>query len=179
MMIRFEQGHYRFNYRVAGVAVHEQAVLLHHADGDDFWTCPGGRAEFGEPAEQTLKREMREELGVDVDVVRLLWFVENFFTYAGNRYHEIALYFLMRLPTTCSYLARPGPFQGEGEGTTLTFQWFPTKPDVLSRLPLLPSFLQTAVQMLPESVQHVVHHDEAKVGLAHDKRGHDERITGR
>ncbi|HVG18511.1 MAG TPA: NUDIX hydrolase [Blastocatellia bacterium] len=160
MMIRFDNGNNRFNYRVVGVAVHDNSVLLHRAEGDDFWTFPGGRAEFGEPAAQTLKREMREEIGVEVEVVRLLWFVENFFEYADMRYHEIALYFLMRLPATCKYVVQPGPFLGEEEGTKLTFQWFPQQPEALSGLPLLPSFLQTAIQKLPESVQHVIHFDE-------------------
>lgn len=131
------------------------------AEGDDFWVFPGGRAEFGETAEQTLKREMREEIGVQVEVVRLLWFVENFFRYAGKHCHELTLYFFMRLPAACKYLIEPGPFQREEEeGTKLTFRWFPQQPEVLSHLPLLPSFLQTAVQRLPDSVQHVVHFDE-------------------
>jgi ADP-ribose pyrophosphatase YjhB (NUDIX family) len=160
MMIRFDMENNRFNYRVVGVAVHNDSVLLHRAEGEGFWTFPGGRAEFGEPAEQTLKREMREEIGVEVEVVRLLWLVENFFTYADMRYHEIALYFLMRFPTTCKYLGHAGSFQGEEEGMKLTFQWFPQQAEILSSLPLLPSFLQTAVQNLPESVQHVIHYDE-------------------
>jgi len=37
----------------------------------------------------------------------------------------------------------PGPFQGAEGGMKLTFQWFPRRPEVLSGLPLLPSFLQT------------------------------------
>ena len=161
-MIRLDHGKNRFNYRVAGVAVHQNSVLLQQAEGDVFWLFPGGRAEFGEPAEQTLKREMREELSVSVEVVRLLWFVENFFTYADQRYHEISLYFLMRLPTGCKYLVRPGPFRVEDEGTKLVFQWFPRQPELLASLPLMPSFLQTTMHQLPESVQHVVHVDESK-----------------
>jgi len=159
-MIRLKEGDTRFNYRVAGIAVHEGSVLLHQAEGEDFWTFPGGRAEFGETAEQTLKREMREEIGIEVEVVRLLWFVENFFTYADNRYHEIGLYFLMRLPITNNCLVEPGSFQGQEEEVKLTFQWFPRRPEVLSSLPLLPSFLQTALQELPQSAQHIVHHGE-------------------
>lgn len=101
---------------------------------------------------------MREEIDIDVEVVRLLWFVENFFTSGDMRYHEIALYFLMRLPATCKYLVQPGPFYGlEQEGDVkLTFQWFPRQQEVLTGLPLLPSFLQAAVQALPEAVQHIV-----------------------
>ncbi len=159
-MITFEVGDNLFNYRIVGVAIHQNSVLLHRGEGEDFWTFPGGRAEFGETAEQTLKREMREEIGAEVEVVRLLWFVEHFFTYADKHYHEIALYFLMRFPTTCKYLVEPGPFQGEEGGMKLTFQWFPRQPEVLSSLPLLPSFIQTALQELPESARHIVHYGE-------------------
>lgn len=157
-MIRLETGDDCFNYRVVGIAFHEDRVFLHQGAGEDFWTFPGGRAEFGESAEQTLKREMREELDVEVEVVRLLWFVEHFFTYAGMQYHEIALYFLMRLPAACKYVVEPGPFKGEEGTIELTFQWFPCQPEVLSGLPLLHSFLQAGLQALPESVRHVVHY---------------------
>jgi len=159
MMIRFESDNNLFNYRVVGVAVREDCVLLQQAEGDAFWVLPGGRAEFGEPAEQTLIREMREELEVDVEIVRLLWFVENFFTYSDKHYHEIAVYFLMRLPLSCKYLLEAGPFEGEDGGVRLIFQWFPTRQNVLSGLPLLPGFLQTALQELPESVRHIIHRD--------------------
>src|SRR5689334_20866446 len=97
-MIRFDQGNYRFNYRVVGVAIHDGRVLLHQGEGESFWTLPGGRAELGESAEQTLQREMREELEIEIEIVRLLWVVENFFRFDQKNYHELSLYFLMRLP---------------------------------------------------------------------------------
>jgi len=159
-MIRFDAGDKCFNFRVVGVAVHESSVLLHQAEGDTFWSLPGGRAELGETAEATLRREMMEELGVEVEVVRLLWLVENFFTYAEKHYHEIALYFLMQFPDGCKYLEQSSFVGQEEEGIKLSFQWFPQQPEILSELPLLPSFLQTAIQKLPEAMQHVVHHDE-------------------
>lgn len=160
MMIKFEESDNLFNYRVVGVAIHNDSILLHQAVGDSFWTCPGGRAEFGETAEQTLVREMREELGIDIEVVRLLWFVENFFAYENKRYHEIALYFLMRLPTECQYLIEAGPYPCQEEGSKLIFHWFPLRQEVLSGLPLLPSFLQTALSELPNSTQHITQIDE-------------------
>lgn len=155
-MIRFDEGNQRFNYRIVGVAVYNDAVLLHRTAEEDFWTVPGGRAEMGETAETTLKREMREELGVDIEIVRLLWFSENFFTYDARRYHEIALYFLMRFPAESPYLTQPGPFLGQEEEPKLIFQWFSRQPEVLAGLPLQPSFLQT----VPEVVQHVVQYVE-------------------
>jgi 8-oxo-dGTP pyrophosphatase MutT (NUDIX family) len=161
MMIRFSEGNKIFNYRIVGVAVHEGSVLLHQGEGENFWTFPGGRAEFGETAEQTLQREMKEEIGAEVEVVRLLWFAENFFTYAGSQFHEIALYFLMRFSSASAHLLQANSFQGHEEGMKLTYQWFPRQAEVLTGLPLLPAFLQIALQTLPESAQHVVQDDGA------------------
>jgi len=158
-VIRFENENNLFNYRVVGVAINDDQVFLHQAEGDDFWVLPGGRVEFGETAEQTLTREMQEELDVEVEIVRLLWVVENFFVYANKRYHEIALYFLMRLPASCKYLLESGPFESEDTGTPLTFRWFPKRTEVLAALPLHPTFLCTGLLELPESAQHVVQND--------------------
>jgi 8-oxo-dGTP pyrophosphatase MutT (NUDIX family) len=64
---------------------------------------------------------MLEELGVLVKVERPLWFVENFYEYAGQSCHEIALYFLMHLPAGCKYLELDS-FQGYEEvGYSLPF----------------------------------------------------------
>jgi hypothetical protein len=85
--------------------------------------------------------------------------VENFFKYAGKEYHEVALYFLMRFPDASEIVRQRRLFYGNEEGMRLTFQWFPREAEALSKLPLLPSFLQSALQTLPESTQHVVHYD--------------------
>src|SRR3972149_1738715 len=79
-MITFDEGKLRFVYRVAGVAIDKGRVLLETVGGQDFWFLPGGRGEFLEPSKETLRREIIEEIGARVKVVRLLWVVENFFS---------------------------------------------------------------------------------------------------
>lgn len=157
-VIRFDQGGRRFNYRVVGVAIHDGLVLLHHGAQEPFWTLPGGRAEMGEAAEHTIGREMREELSTDVEVLRLLWFVENFFEYDGLSYHEIALYFLIRLPRDSRPLTMSS-FESTDGNITLQFRWFPLHEETLAKLPLLPSFLASGLATLPTSVTHIVHRD--------------------
>jgi 8-oxo-dGTP pyrophosphatase MutT (NUDIX family) len=157
-MITFEVGNKRFKYRVAGIAVHNDQVLLHQADGDNFWVFPGGHAELGESAEQTLKREFMEELNTEVDVIRLLWLVENFFTYSGRSYHELALYFLIQLAKSSPLLRTESPTIGWEGDVKFTFRWFCRDPLVLAQLPLLPSFLQTSLNVLPETPQYLVHY---------------------
>ena len=79
-MISFDIDGAKFNYRVGGVVVHGNQVLLQYTEFDPFWVIPGGRVEIMEPAADAVKREIAEELDVAVAVERLLWTVENFFT---------------------------------------------------------------------------------------------------
>jgi 8-oxo-dGTP diphosphatase len=62
-----------------------------------FWRVPGGRINIGERAEQTLEREMREELGVEVSVGRFLGYGEDQVTlYSLDGTHKMSrlvLYF--------------------------------------------------------------------------------------
>src|SRR5579859_2392880 len=96
-VISFDVGPARFNYRVAGVVIHDGHVLLQTIDGFDFWFLPGGRCEANECSSATLAREMREECGEAVTVERLLWVAENFFTLNGRPFHELGFYYLTTL----------------------------------------------------------------------------------
>jgi ADP-ribose pyrophosphatase YjhB (NUDIX family) len=154
-MIRLEQGNHRFNYRVVGVAIHEDSVLLHRADHETFWTLPGGRAELGETAEETIKREMFEEIETDVRVDRLLWVVENFFDHEGVSYHELALHFLIHFSPGSTPLCSES-FDGAEPGTPLRFRWFPVQREALAALPLFPPFLREGLAELPHSPVHIV-----------------------
>src|SRR5439155_21430278 len=100
-------------------------VLLHRADQDNFWSLPGGRGELLEPSTETICREFREELGCDVRVERLLWIVENFFTYDASKFHEIAFYYKIEILNRIDLLDKAAIRRGiEDLGTGLTSQWF-------------------------------------------------------
>lgn len=164
-LITFTSGDRAFNMRAVAVILHNEQVLIHRAVNEDFWTLPGGRVELGEPAAETIRREMQEELEVGVEVVRLLWLVENFFEYAGKRWHEVAFYYEVTLPPGCPLYESTEPFSGTEEyfldapgGLELIFQWHPVAG--LENVYLLPSFLRTGLRSLPEHMQCIVHEDE-------------------
>lgn len=56
------------------------ALLERHRDGKHYFTFPGGGVDAGETPEQAVVREVGEELGVDIRVIRLVaevWFRGN------------------------------------------------------------------------------------------------------
>ena len=59
---------------------------------------PGGAIESGEFSTEALVREMREELGVTVEIGRLVWVVENLFEYRGAFYTEFGFYYEAEWP---------------------------------------------------------------------------------
>ncbi|WIB79002.1 NUDIX domain-containing protein [Curtobacterium sp. MCPF17_002] len=56
----------------------------------DFYRAVGGGIEFGERADEALRREFREELDVALDHVELLGVIENIFEFEGQPGHEYA-----------------------------------------------------------------------------------------
>jgi mutator protein MutT len=86
---------------VGGVVVHDGRVLLIRRGKQPLygrWVVPGGTVELGEPLEQALVREMREETGLEVEPVELLTVFDRI-ERDGTRvlYHYVIADYLCRL----------------------------------------------------------------------------------
>ena len=57
--------------------------------GDYFCRPLGGGIEFGEHSRDAMLREIREEIGADVEKLELVGVLENIFIYEGAQGHEI------------------------------------------------------------------------------------------
>ena len=83
--------------RVAPVILQDGAVLLvrHVKEGRTYWLLPGGGVEYGESLGEAVRREMREETGLDVEVGELLF--ANDSIPPDRHRHVVNLYFLARV----------------------------------------------------------------------------------
>ena len=86
---------YKLNIRAGGLIIHNNKILAHKNINKDHYCLPGGRIELGENSETTIKREIQEELGKDIDILKYSSTIENFFYMNEKKYHE--LYFLYRV----------------------------------------------------------------------------------
>lgn len=98
------------------VIVHEGQVLVVNVRSTGKVAFPGGGVEVGERLEAALKREVWEETGLEVEVVRFLTFRESFFHYdpSGNSYHCYLFYYLCH-PLTFTLRSNEEIEDGEAE----------------------------------------------------------------
>lgn len=62
-------------------------LLVRHTYGERAWDLPGGTVKRGEDARQTARREMQEELGVEIDDWRALGVVSSDAHHRRDRMH--------------------------------------------------------------------------------------------
>jgi 8-oxo-dGTP pyrophosphatase MutT (NUDIX family) len=64
--------------------------------GSVKWALPKGHFDKGETREQTALREVREETGLEVEILEPLATIDYWFVEKRVRYHKYVHYFLMR-----------------------------------------------------------------------------------
>jgi ADP-ribose pyrophosphatase YjhB (NUDIX family) len=84
-----------FNYRVAGLLIHCGNLLIMTDENLPYYYLPGGRVQFNENSNDAIIREIKEELKIKIDNIKLIWVNENFFTEesSSEKYHEICFYY--------------------------------------------------------------------------------------
>lgn len=89
MDITIDIDEYKLNVRAAGIMIHNGKILVHKNINLDHYALIGGRVEIGESSADTVKREIKEELGKDIEITGYISTIENFFETKGSKYHEI------------------------------------------------------------------------------------------
>ena len=68
---------YKLNIRAVGIIIHNNKVLFHKSTNREYYALIGGRVKIGEDSKSTVKRELEEELGKEVEVEQFLGIIEN------------------------------------------------------------------------------------------------------
>ena len=77
--IKMKTNDYNFKFRVSGLIIKNNKLLLVDMDDSGFLCLPGGYVELGETTEEAVKRELNEEIRQEVRIEKYLGVVENYF----------------------------------------------------------------------------------------------------
>ena len=125
--------HFRNQYVIAGVPViiqnsKKEILLGKRANNQIFypsmWGLPGGMIEYGEPIEDTVKREVREEMGVEVRIIKRAKGIYEHFPNKDCNFHMIDIPYYAKI-----IKGIPKP-----EDETSKVRWF--KPSELEKMKL-------------------------------------------
>lgn len=89
MDITIDIEEYCLNIRAAVIIEHQNHILFHHNLESDHYALLGGRVKIGETSEETIKREILEELEKEIKITGYVATIENLFEMEGKKYHEI------------------------------------------------------------------------------------------
>jgi len=140
-----------FNYRVCAVSMHNNRLLAMKNKQTPYYFLPGGRVELHEDADSAIRRELREELGIEANIVRPLWFAQTFFEEdtTGEKFHELCIYYLVDVSETD--LVNHRQFAGLVTQNSEVFEWL--EIDSLPEQYLYPLFIKKRIHSLPEQLE--------------------------
>ena len=96
MDVKIDSVEGKFKFRVCGILKVKDKYLNVKIQNNDFYCLPGGHVELGEDTDHAVLREMKEELGYEVKIVKLVSIIQNFFKSKDDRvFHELGYYYIV------------------------------------------------------------------------------------
>lgn len=94
----------KLTFRPAGYAViidNGKILLCNTKNTGKYW-FPGGGVDLGEKIEDAIKREVREETGIEIEIGKFFMFRETFFYYEplDEAYQNFSFFYLCKPVTT-------------------------------------------------------------------------------
>ncbi len=91
MDLRFKTEEFDFGMRASVVILDEkkEKVLVHHSLKYKHHALPGGGIEGSETSIEAAKRELEEEIGVEIEIQNCIAVIENFFERDEKAIHEV------------------------------------------------------------------------------------------
>ena len=120
-----------FNVRIYGILIEKDKVLIsdEYIKGKHITKFPGGGLEFGEGTLDCVKREFKEELNLQIEVISHFYTTDFFVASAfSNQSQVISIYYLVKPlePINVKIKEKPFDFEHKKEGAQ-AFRWLELK----------------------------------------------------
>ena len=137
--------------RTVGVLVRDGKILVQRDLNGNEYALPGGHVRIGETLADGLIREYKEETGVDISCVKLLWSEECFWEWNGRAAHNFAFYYLI---DDNSAIPDTGAFTSHKDNRNVVLGWMPIEE--IQNVVIYPEFIKTEIYHLDEPMKHFV-----------------------
>ena len=160
--IKIKTDDYNFKFRVSGLIIKSNKILLVDMDDIGFLCLPGGYVELGETTEVAVKRELLEEVGKKFDISKYLGVVENYFINKySKRIHEISFYYLMTTIENIDTNNFTIIENDKGNKIKLDFKWIDLKE--IGNYDIRPSFLKQILESGNFEFNHLIFNELDKI----------------
>lgn len=157
MDVKIKSDEGNFKYRVCGIVINDNKVLTVKIDKNTFYCLPGGHVHLGEDSLSAVKREIKEEVEIEADEVKLFSIMENFFfdKNNGKPFHEMGYYYIIK-PKNLGEKANDYSFVENdcGELKNLEFKWI--KLEEIDKIDFRPQALKEGLKNKDFSFKHII-----------------------
>jgi ADP-ribose pyrophosphatase YjhB (NUDIX family) len=87
----------KLNIRSAVIIETERGYIFDREKPGGYYYVVGGRVKINESSENAAKREVREEIGINVGDLKLKAITEGFFECDNEKFHEICFYYKYKI----------------------------------------------------------------------------------
>ena len=144
---------YICDLRTVAVLVKDGKLLVQRDRDGSEYALPGGHVKIGETLEDSLIREIREEMGVAIFCKRLLWSEECFWEWKGRQAHNIAFYYEVELREGYG-IPDNGEFVSQKDNCDVLIGWMPVEK--LQDIVIYPEFIKKEIYHLDGPMKHFV-----------------------
>lgn len=143
--IKIKTDNFNFKYRVNGLIIKDNKLLTVQIMKNGFYCLPGGHVSLGENTKDAIIREIKEEVGCDVEIEKLLAVVENFFESNGKKTHELSFYYILKDLSNIKIEDFNKQEIEDGKITDLDFKW--VSLDMINKEKFKPDFLKNKLNI--------------------------------
>ncbi|MCM1404009.1 MAG: NUDIX domain-containing protein [Prevotella sp.] len=94
MDVKIKTATMNFHYCVRAIIKQDEKILMLCVNDAEYYHLPGGHVKIGETSENALRREIKEEVGFDINIDKLVIVNEQFYHKKDSAHHAIIFYYV-------------------------------------------------------------------------------------
>lgn len=123
MDLKIKTEQQEFHGRTCGIIKQDDKFLIMRVNQTSYFHIPGGHIEIGEDSEQAIIREIKEEIGCDIQETNLFAIQENFWQRNNKNCHGIEFYYIIKPKNNLEMKDYQKIEIDKGEEKLLDFKW--------------------------------------------------------